>query len=423
MGRTAAAQSDTAAAEPLRLATVQEDAARADPRRRQLELLAAQADLRLRSIDAERLPSFTGESQAQHQSDVVTFPFPTTNGRDVSSPPRNTYDLHVSADQRLLDPTAGPRREVERAQLKEAQARVEVTRFGLRQEVNEAFFAATLLQERMGVLAAAITDLEARLRDASARVEEGMALPGEAASVEATLLQRRQDHAELRARRRAALARLEVLTARSLTDETVLALPDLAGAVEQARRAEEQPRVRPEYEQFARTRERLASQEQVVAAGKRPRLSAYGRAGYGRPGLDFVSDEFDAYWLAGVRLHWAPWKWGSDRREREVLALQREIVAADERAFTEGLRRGVQPDLADIDRLDEALALDERIVGLREAIEGETRARFEEGVVTAAEYVDRHTDVLEARLALAAHRVERALAGARYLTTLGLEVR
>lgn len=422
IGQAAAARTDEAAAEPLRLAALQEEALRADPRRRQMELLAAQADLRLRSIAAERLPALKGEAQAQYQSDVVTFPFPPSNGLGAPGPPNDTYDVHLGADQRLLDPTAGPRREAERARLKEAQAQVQVNLFALRQEVNEAFFAAALLQERGGVLAAAVTDLEARLRDASARVEQGTALPGEAAAVEATLLLRRQDQGEVRARRQAALARLEALTARSIRGDAVLALPDLADVVGQARRAAGNPRARPEYEQFAGTRARLDSQEQVVAAGRRPRLSAYGRAGYGRPGLDFVSDRFDAYWLAGLRLQWAPWTWGTERREREELALQRQIVAADERAFTEGLRRAVQPELSDIDRLDEALALDERIVALREAIERETRLRFEEGVVTAADYVDRHTDVLEARLALAAHRVERALAGARYLTILGLEV-
>jgi phage terminase Nu1 subunit (DNA packaging protein) len=42
--------------------------------------------------------------------------------------------------------------------------------------------------------------------------------------------------------------------------------------------------------------------------------------------------------------------------------------------------------------------------------------------VTAAEYVDRQTDVLEARIARARHRVERAQAQARFLTTIGLEV-
>ena len=32
-----------------------------------------------------------------------------------------------------------------------------------------------------------------------------------------------------------------------------------------------------------------------------------------------LSDEFDAYWLAGLQVQWAPWTWGRTRREREVL--------------------------------------------------------------------------------------------------------
>jgi outer membrane protein TolC len=48
--------------------------------------------------------------------------------------------------------------------------------------------------------------------------------------------------------------------------------------------------------------------------------------------------------------------------------------------------------------------------------------RFREGVVTASEYVDRSTDVLEARLARATHRVEQVQARARFLTSLGLEI-
>ena len=131
------------------------------------------------------------------QSDVVTFPFAAPGVTAVPSPLKETWDFRVNADLGLVDPTSAPRREVERSQLRESQARVRVALFGLRQEVNEAFFAAALLQAREGVLAAAITDLEARLRAASARVEEGAALPGEAAAVEATLLQRRQDRDEL----------------------------------------------------------------------------------------------------------------------------------------------------------------------------------------------------------------------------------
>jgi len=52
-----------------------------------------------------------------------------------------------------------------------------------------------------------------------------------------------------------------------------------------------------------------------------------------------------------------------------------------------------------------------------------TRQPFAEGVITSAEYVDRETDVLAARLARAGHRVELAQARAHYLTLIGLEVR
>jgi outer membrane protein TolC len=135
-----------------------------------------------------------------------------------------------------------------------------------------------------------------------------------------------------------------------------------------------------------------------------------------------MNDAFDSYWIGGVQVQWSPWNWGRVQREREELALQRESVAADEQAFALRLRRAVERDLAAVDRLQEALVLDNQIVALRERIERETKARFDEHVVTAAEYVDRRTDVAEARLARARRRVELVQAQVRFLTILGLEV-
>ena len=59
---------------------------------------------------------------------------------------------------------------------------------------------------------------------------------------------------------------------------------------------------------------------------------------------------------------------------------------------------------------------------MSEEILAETRLRFDEAVVTSAELVDRETDLLEARLALIAHRLELAHARARFLTLIGYEL-
>ena len=408
---------------PLQLDVLQQQALDADPRIRQLQLQESQTALRRRAIEAERLPSLTVLGQAQYQSDVPTAPFTLPSGQPLFSPPKDTYDASFRVDQRLFDATLHPRLEVEQAQLAESQARLRATLYSVRQQVSDLFFAAALLEEQQGALGATIADLEMRLRETTARVREGAALAGDAAAVEATLLQRRQDEALLRANRRASLARLASLTGRDISEDDELALPRLEGAVAAARRSLDSLRARPEYEQFVRTHDRLARQQRVASATERPLVGAFARVGYGKPGLNFISDQFESYGLAGIQVQWKAWTWGAANREREVLALQQQIVDADQAAFTKSIREGILNDLATIDRLQDSLRIDERIIGLREAVDRSTKVRLDERVVTASEYIDRNAELLQARYARAGHQAELAQASARFLTTLGLEVK
>ncbi|HEX6179486.1 MAG TPA: TolC family protein [Thermoanaerobaculia bacterium] len=412
-----------AAGQEIALGTLHDAARAADPRLRQLELEREASELRLLNIASERRPALTVEGQTQYQSDVVQFPFAAPGGAAPPTPPKDTYDAYIRLEQSILDPALRARVANERARLAEAQARLDTSLYGLRVEVNEAFFAAIALQEREAQIETAITDLEARLKEARARVAEGVALPSETATVEATVLARRQDALTVRAQRRGALERLSALTGRALSIDARLELPNLGAEVANIRARTDELRARPEYEQFARARERLETQKDIVRSQEEPRVSAYGRAGVGKPGLNFLSDELDAYFLGGIRVQWRPWNWGTNDRERRILELQQQSIDADEAAFSRTLNRSIQNDLAAIDGLEEVLALDDRIVALRELIERETRARYAERVVTAADLVDKSTDVLEARVARAAHRVDLVAARARLLTILGQETR
>jgi outer membrane protein TolC len=386
-------------------------------------LLARQTDLRLENIAAGRLPVVSLEGLVQYQSDVPIPPVRLPGAEPLFAPPKATYDSFLRIEQRLFDPARGPQSALERAQLGEQHARVRTALFALRQQVNDAFFAAALLQERANAVRAVIVDLEARLKEIDSRVGEGTAIPAESAAVQAALLQRQLDLEELTANRRAALAVLSTLTGRQVNETQTLAIPDLAARVAEARRAPLELRARPEHEQFARTGDRIARQQDVVRAQERPRVNTFARLGYGRPGLNFIQDEFDTYAIAGVQLQWRAWTWGSATREREALRLQQDIVAADQAALAKALTQAIATDEATVDRLQTALDVDARIIALREQVEASARIRLQEAVLTASEYVDRNTELLQARIALVTHRVELAQASARLLTTLGLEVR
>ena len=409
----------------LQLSDLHNAARAADPRRATTGLLETQSDLRLRNVAAQRLPTISVEGQAQAQSDVATAPFRLANGEPAFTAPKHTYDLYLRVDERLFDATIGAQAAVERAQRAELQARVQSALFTLRQQVNDAFFAAAALEQRRGALRAAIDDLTARLRETAARVEQGAALAADAMTVEATLLLRQQDEAEIAAGRRAALAVLQRLTGQPIGDGDTLALPDLAAAAAAARASAgaSETTARPEHTEFARTRDRLARQQELTAAQERPQLVAFGRVGYGKPGLNFISDGSDTYAVGGVQLRWRAWTWNTGARERAALTLQQRIVSAEQEAFTRQVGRATEHDAAAIDRLEAAIAVDDRIVTLREQVLRTADTRFRESVITSAEYLDRSTELLQARFARAAHQVELAQARARLLTTLGMEVR
>lgn len=410
----APAQADT-----LRLGALQDAAVRRDPRAAQALLQSRATELRLRNLDAERLPRLLLRGEAATQSEVASLPIQLPGGAEPPRPPRSRIEAALEAQYTLWDGgvTAG-RRALERARLQAAHAQLAAQLYPLRMEVTEAFFGAFLLQERMAEAGTLIDDLEARLTLVRAQVRAGAALPGDTAALRAELLGAEQQRAELAAERRAALAVLARLTGTEAGEGDVLALPALDGGMG----TEEVPGPHPQYAVFAAERARLEREDALVRAGTRPQVSAFGSLAYGRPGLAQFREDLHEYWMGGVRVQWRPWDWGAAGREREVLQVQRRIVDTEEAAFTDRLGRDVQDELQAAARLREALATDDRIVALREQVERQARAQLEERAITPAAYVDARTDLQEARLARQRHRVELARARARYLTTLGIEI-
>ncbi|MGE0445687.1 MAG: TolC family protein [Vicinamibacterales bacterium] len=410
------------AQETLQLGELVDAALASDPRTAQVELLERASALRQRNVSAQWRPAVGLEAQAQAQSDAVEASFRGPDGRPVFSASRQTYDSYLRVEQRLFDRGIGIQGDLERTQLAEQQARVRAAVYAVRQQVNEAFFAALTLEQRARVLQAALAELEARLREAQARVEQGTALAADAAAVEATLLERRQAEDEVQSNRRAALARLAAITGRQIPREATLAVPDLAARAAHVTTGSSQ-QLRPEYQLFASTRMRLAVQQALAGAQGQPRVSAFMRAGVGRPGLNFAEHDTQAYALGGVRLQWNAWNWGTPQREREALALQQQITAADQDYFSRQLAEGAAVDTEAIARLQRAVEGDARIVALREQVERTAGARMQEGVLTASDYLARNAELLQARVAQATHRIELEEARARLLTRAGVEVR
>jgi outer membrane protein TolC len=419
----------------LSLGRLHEAALRRDARARQAELDETALELRLRNFAAEWLPRLRVRGEARYQSDVPRIgpvdPGDAAPGLVFPEVPKDRYEAAFGLDQVLYDGgEISGRRAVERARTAESLAHLAGTLHDLRREVDRVYFSAFVLASRHDETALLIEDLAARLEQARAGVRAGVRLEGDAAALEAELLRARQSLAELDADRRAALSVLVNLTGEVIDEGAELPLPRLEAHVAAIRREAAQTgdgdesglRRHPAFDAFRRTSERLAREADLAGRERRPRVVAFGEAGYGRPGLNQFGDAWDTFWLGGVRLEWTPWSWGRIGREQALLEVRREAVETEQEAFGSALERAVAAQVADLARLREAIEADEHIVRLRERVERQEARRFEEGVIAAADYVDARTDLLQARVARHIHRIELAEAQALYLTTLGVPI-
>lgn len=402
----------------LHLTTLQEAAIAQDPRTRQLTLETDAAALNMEVLNRRYWPQLSVQGQASYQSDVTSFPVQLP---DVPAPTfsKDQYQLTLDVDQLLYDGGATARqRALERTRRDQRQASARAERYRVKEQVNAAFFAALQLEAQADQLRVLEDDLRARRSVLQARVRQGAGLPGDVEAMDAELVEVAQQQVAVRARRRTAFARLGELTGRELSEDAVLALPDVSDVI-----AREDRRARPEYVVFDQTRRQLAQQAELAGMQLRPQMSAFAQAGYGRPGLDRFSDDFEPFWQTGIRLRWSLWDWGASRREREALTVQQQIIDTQEETFGRTLRLELAEYRNEDQRLNEALRLDEQLIAHRERIEAEAASQLENGVITTADYLEKRHDVFRARLQQRLHRLELLQVRVDYLTTIGEDVK
>ncbi|MEJ2540661.1 MAG: TolC family protein [Gemmatimonadota bacterium] len=369
-------------------------------------------------------------ADAGYQSEVVEIPVP---GAGIDPPPNERYEARLRADWALWDGGAtGARQESVIAEAGSDQASLRAELEELRSRVSDAFFSAVLLGEQLSETRLLLEDLDARLGEARARVEEGAALPGDTAALRAELLGARLSRDRLVSERELALGLLARLTHRPLSPSTVLVLPRVEPAVHRTlSRLEDLPpgaslpdslRSHPRFATFEAARAVQEARLALSDARRSPRIGAFGQLAWGNPGDRQFSENPHEYWRAGLQVEWRPWDWGRPDGEAREVRLRQRIIDTREAAFADALLRAVEAPVRRMAFLRRALDIDAEIIALREQVERQARAQWDERALPAWAYTDARTDVLEARLALRRHRVELVREQVRTLTILGMEI-
>lgn len=359
------------------------------------------------------LPSFSVNGQSTYQSEVTNLPFQVPiQGFKIPTISKDQYKGYVEADQLVYDGGL-TRNQQQAARLADSlqKQNVKVQLYSLFERVNQVYFGVLLLDEQLKLNAILQQDLRNGVDRQKALLANGVAYRSSVDEISAQLLQNDQAAIELNTMRKAYLDMLSLLIHTAIDENTVFvkpASPQLNADI-----------IRPELQQFDFRKAQYDVQSDLIHTSLRPKIRLFAQGGYGRPGLNFLSNNFEWYYIGGLRFNWNLGSLYTLKNQQAILDLNKKSVDAEKEAFIFNARLTMTRQDASIAKYAALLQKDDSILVLRESVKKAADAQLENGVITARDYVNVVLDADKARQNKILHEMELLQDEYSYLNTTG----
>lgn len=373
------------------------------PLAKQFQLLESQNLLEASVISTAKLPQFSLDAQATYQSDVIEIPIGTIEPLN-----KDQYRATLSVNQLIYNGgKTGASLAVKSAELKTQQKQVEVNLYQLRQQINQLYFSILLAQENNLLLKAKQIQLHTKLKEVSSGVRNGVLLPSSDKVLEAEMLKIDQQFKELESNK---ITLIETLS--SLIKEPLDAATQFQNPLIEIHLQYELSR--PELELFQYKREEIENSESLMAKQNVPQLLGFATGGYGNPGLNMLDNSFQSFYTAGVKLHWNVFDWNANQKQRESLAINKDILDNETEVFKLNTAIELNKQQREIEKIEAIIISDEAIINLREEVLQMADSQLKNGVITSSAYITELTNLYEDQNTLVRHKIQLQLAKANY---------
>ena len=375
---------------------------------RRYGLIEQSRDYTLSNAARAWLPQVTLSGQATLQSDVVSWPeefesMLAMQGLDMPGIRRDQYKVQIDVQQTLWD---GGKSRTDRAiaEGEAAQERMstEVELYAVDSRVEDIYFGILLMQEQQRQIGEMMQRLQTNLDQVNALVENGMAMQADADAVEVQLLTQRQSLGQVEAR----LQSFRRILGLFIGEELGEALLPMPVAEEPVGYDSERPELQLMDAQMAL----LQAREQMVDVSLAPRVALFAQGYYGYPGLNMFENMVSHRWtlngIVGVRMNWNISSLYTSKTSRRQLQNARDNVMLQREVFAFNSRLQAEQESAEVRRIREAIADDDRIVALRSRVREAAEVRLEEGMIDTHDLLGKISDETSAKIARSTHQIE-----------------
>jgi outer membrane protein TolC len=379
---------------------------------KQKDLVRRTADLNIDILQKDFLPQVTVVGQSTYQSAVTEVPIKIP-GYTIEAPSKSQQKVVADLSQLIYD--GGVTRQQKNFEDLNAvveDQKVEVELYQIKEKINLYYLGILYMDEQLKQVELVKSDIENGIKRVEAQVQNGTAFKSNLNSLKAELLEVDQRRIETRATKKGLVDAMAVFLGQPINENVQLekqVINNVAyGEI-----------TRPELKLYNDQSKLIDQQNKLITARNRPRASLFAQGGYGRPGLNMLVNEFDTYYIGGLRLNWSLDGLYKTKKEREKVEVNKKIVDTEKETFLLTTNTQLVRQQAEIEKLKQLIVSDSAIIALRRTVTDASKAQLESGVITATDYLIDVNAEDQARQGLITHEVQLIQAQINYLTISG----
>ena len=372
------------------------------PTVQKLDLITRSEDYTLANANKAYLPQISITGQATYQSETIDFsesigrlPLPIT----LPEVSKDQYKVVGEVSQLLYNGGATrTQKQLIKAQSAVQTQAVETQLYALKQRVSNLYFGVLLIEAQLTQNQLNIETLQSQLEKATVALKYGTTLASQVAELKAEIVRLSMQRTEYEATKTLYLQMLSTFIGQPLSTNTLLERP-------KSRRIGKGNQ-RPELKGFDLQQAVLEAQERQLSSEYLPKIGLFAQGAYGRPTLNIIKNEFDFYYIAGVRLQWHLSPLYSLSNRKQLLRLQGASLSADRQAFMMSTELDLTQQQTQIGKLQRLMEQDKESVALRHQVAQAAQIQLDNGVITTHEYLQKVNAEHLAQQTLLLHEIQ-----------------
>lgn len=364
----------------------------------QYPLLAEISQLSLENIATHNYPEINLIGKATYQSDVTGIPLDFA-GVDLPEVPHDQYNAYAEITQSL---TNFKSTSLQKARTQSRQAiqekEVEVTLYQLYDRISTLYFGILLTDAHLEQNRLSQADLRQKTDQLREAKSYGTVLQSDIDQLQAAYLKLSQQELTLLSTRQELLSVLSQFTGRDFPTDTRLNRPATPGRPHEIQR--------PELDLYRLRKAEIDLEKEIFTRQLKPRINLFLQGGYGRPALNFLSEDFQPYFLGGIRFQWNISSHYNKNRQFEIWNIRKRVIDTQAETFTLHTRTKLSQYSEMADRYESLIRLDRDIIQLRISVKETAEAQLDRGTITPLDYLAIFHKEEQARLDRELHEIQ-----------------